>query len=389
MSARSTDQAMRRPRKAERATGMALTLFLFSKDLVAESQTRKLWYYMKYSILLPSALVLSFGVLTSCGSQKLYLETVTPQEQSLQLTKISDENQNPVIGNLENVYVSNWTTSGYGKGGDKKHLLLWGTGSRLAISPDGSQLAYISFVDNNFNIMVRKTTSGSPSTQRTFRRAQNVDWGEDNLLYFNDNTGSTSTIGSTDSRKGSLVKTLTNNNNDWEPALTADGSILYFTRFDSMGPSIWMLNRQNGELTNCTRGYGPKPVGKSNSQIVCTRNSVKGNSEIWLIDLSNGDETIILSDSEKGFTDASVSPDGNWILCVSNSLSNINNKQNTDIYAAKIDGTGLTQITYHPEVDCSPVWSKDGNYIYFISSRANKDRKFNIWRINNPFKYQQ
>lgn len=342
---------------------------------------------MKYSILISSVLIAATGVLTSCGSKKIYLETIAPQEQSLQITKISDENQNPVIGNREHVAVTNWTTSGYGKGGDKKEVITWGTGTRLAMSPDGTQLAYISIVDDNPNIMVRKVSAGAPSTQRTFRRAQNVDWGQDGMLYFNDNTGSTSTIGSTDSRKGSLVKTLTNNNNDWEPAITKDGTLLFFTRYDSMGPSIWMLNRTNGELTNCTRGYAPKPVGDSNSKIICTRNSVKGNSEIWLIDITNGDETIILSDSEKGFTDPAVSPDGNWILFVANSLSNISHKQNTDIYASKIDGTNLTQITYHPEVDCSPVWSPDGKYIYFISSRANKDRKFNIWRIDNPFKY--
>lgn len=340
---------------------------------------------MTYSIPIKCTLILTLSLMMgSCGSKKIFLETMTPQEQSLSVTKITDENQNPVIGNREGLSVIDWSRSGYGKGGDKKHTLIWGTGPRLAVSPDGSQLAYISIVDKNANVMVRKVRAGAPSTQRTFRRAQNIYWGTDSLLYFNDNTGNSSTICNTDASKGSLVKTMTNNNNDWMPALTADGSILYFTRFDSTGASIWMLNRKNGELTNCTRGYDPKPVGKSNTQIVCTRNSLKGNSEIWLVDIGKGDETIIMSDTQKGFTDPVVSPNGEWILFVANSLSTISNKQNTDIYAAKIDGSNLTQITYHPEVDCSPVWSPDGKFIYFISSRANKDRKFNIWRINNP-----
>lgn len=320
-------------------------------------------------------------LVTSCGSNKLFLESVTPQEQSLILTKLTDETQNSVVGNKENLYVSNWSGSGYGKGAKN---FLWNTGPRLSVSPDGENLAYISVVDNAANIMVRKTAPGSPSTQRTFRRAQNVNWGSDNRLYFNDNTAGNSTIGSTDAKKGSLIKQLTSNNNDWAPAVTKDGSIVYFTRFDNSGPSIWSLTKDTGELTNCTRGYGAVPVGDSNSKIICTRNSVKGNSEIWLIDLTNGDETLLLSDVEKGFSDPSVSPDGKWILLVSNSLSSISKKQNTDIYAVRIDGTQLTQITYHPEIDCSPVFSTDGKYIYFISSRANKQRKFNIWRINNP-----
>lgn len=119
-------------------------------------------------------------------------------------------------------------------------------------------------------------------------------------------------------------------------------------------------------------------------QILCTRNSQKGNSELWLINLEKGDETLLLSDTEKGFSDPAVSPDGRWILVVANSLSSITNKQNTDIYAVRSDGTQLTQITYHPEIDCSPAWSSDGKFIYFISSRANKDRKFAIWKIKNP-----
>lgn len=336
-------------------------------------------FFMKKTLLIIG--ILAVGLMTSCKSKQIvYLESSTPQEQGLRLTKISDETQNPVIGNREGLTTSNWVKSGLGGGKG----LLWDTGHRLATSHDGKSLAYISIVDDAHNVMVRKVTAGGSSTQRTFRRAQNVDWGSNNTLYFNDNTGNNSSIGGTDANKGSLVRQLTNNNNDWHPALTKDGSILYFTRFDNTGASIWMLNIGTGELTNCTRGYCPRPVGDSNSKILCVRNSLKGNSEIWLIDLENGNESIILSDAEKGFSDPDVSPDGKWFLCVANSYSSITKKWNTDIYAAKIDGTGLTQITYHPEVDCSPVWSKDGNFIYFISSRANKDRKFNIWRINNP-----
>lgn len=324
---------------------------------------------------------LAIAALTaSCSSQKLFLDTTVPQEQGLMPVKITDETQNSVVGNKSGLYTASWSTSGYGGGKG----LLWDTGRRLAISPDGSEMAYLSVVDKASNVMVKKVTAGSPSTQRTFRRAQNVCWGPDNRLYFNDNTGSSSTIGSTDARKGSLIKQITSNNNDWNPSITADGKTVYFTRFDGSGPSIWSINLESGELTNCTRGYSPVVMGKNPMQILCTRNTAKGNSEIWIIDLEKGDETLLLSDIEKGFTDPAVSPDGKWILVVGNSLSSITNKQNTDIYAVRTDGSQLTQITYHPEVDCSPAWSPDGRFIYFISSRANKDRKFNIWRINNP-----
>lgn len=52
-----------------------------------------------------------------------------------------------------------------------------------------------------------------------------------------------------------------------------------------------------------------------------------------------------------------------------------------DIFVVNMDRTNLIQLTYHPATDCCPVWSPDGKYIYFISSRANEKNSFNIWRI--------
>lgn len=321
--------------------------------------------------------------LGSCKSHKeiLYLDAATPQEQVIAPVKITDETQNSVIGNRQNLTTTSLNTSGLGGYRDKGFF--WATGNRLAVSPDGSELAYLSVIDKAHNVMVKKSTAGGASTQRTFRRAGNVSWGNDGNIYFNDNTGNSS-IGSVDAHKGSLVKQLTNNNNDWEPAVSKDGKYLYFTRYDNSGPFIWRLNIKSGELMNCTRGLNPCIMGDNSEKILCTRNSSKGNSEIWIIDLENGDETLLLSDANKGFTDPTISPDGKWILVVGSSLSAITNKYNTDIYAVKTDGSQLTQITYHPEIDTSPAWSPDGKYIYFISSRANEDRKFNIWRIENP-----
>ena len=54
---------------------------------------------------------------------------------------------------------------------------------------------------------------------------------------------------------------------------------------------------------------------------------------------------------------------------------------NTDLFVSRLDGTGFAQLTYHAADDLSPVWSKDGRYIYFVSQRGNKEAKANIWRM--------
>lgn len=380
------DRAMREASKSRTATdtdSCAFFVFVSSPD-----EGSLLGYFLNMKNRINLSLVgLGMGMtmtmmLVGCHSAKQYLESSTPQEHTIRPVKITDETQNSVCGNKENLSVSSLNTSGYGGYRDKGFV--WAASKRLVISPDGNELAYISIVEEKPNIMIKKVTPGGSSTQRSFRRAESLAWGPDGNLYFNDNTGNTSQIGKVDAHKGSLIKQLTTNNNDWAPAITKDGEIMYFTRYDASGPSIWSLNMKTGELSNCGRGFDPEVFGNAKHKVLCARNSSKGNTEIWLLDFENGDETLILSDTSKGFSNPTLSPDGRWVLLVANSHSDITKKQNTDIYAVRPDGTQLTQITYHPEVDCCPVWSPDGKYIYFISSRANKDRRFNIWRIENP-----
>ena len=85
---------------------------------------------------------------------------------------------------------------------------------------------------------------------------------------------------------------------------------------------------------------------------------------------------------EKNITYIQKEKDGEWIVFEGTAKSSVNKRQNVDIFAMKMDGTNLIQLTYHPEVDCSPVWSPDGKAIYFISSRGSRDRAYNIWKMN-------
>ena len=46
-----------------------------------------------------------------------------------------------------------------------------------------------------------------------------------------------------------------------------------------------------------------------------------------------------------------------------------------------MDGSEMTQLTYHAADDLSPIWSSDGKYIYFISQRGDAEGNANIWRM--------
>ena len=302
------------------------------------------------------------------------------EESGLNVTKITNEESNSVLGPTAR---RNWlggTSARLAQGGSRKGGMMWGSWRTLCISPDGTEIAYLTRKNNNDNVMIRRAGGSGASTQRTFRNVDDFCWGPDDNLYISDHVDDDNRkIASLDAHKGSTMRQLTSNNIDFNPA-TRDGKTIFFTRSDSNGPAIWSFNKETGELVNCARGYQASPI--SDSEFLCTRNSTDGNSEIWLVNYVDGQETLIVSDKNMGFSNPSLSPDGQWILMQGNTKSASSKKQNLDLFVIKSDGTQLTQLTYHPADDFCPVWSADGRQIFFISSRGSKKEAFNVWRMN-------
>ncbi len=332
---------------------------------------------------LPSLQSCSLFKLGTTPAEPIYLETATPEEVGLNLTKLTDESQEVVIAATSSTNTSwtyNWAL------GDEGVIegLWWYSTSNLDISPDGKKLAYLTRANGVDNIMVRDISGNSMTTQRTFRNISSFTWGVDNKLYFGDWNSPNYYICCVSAIQGNLMEQLTNGTVvDKNPVLSYDSTRVFFTRTSTtLGPSIWAYNLKTNTLTSCARGYNQCLIKDNPNAFYCVRNTTNRKSEIWFVDYVNGKETIVLSDPNRSFTNPRLSPDGKWILCVGSSTSSINHKKNTDIYVVRTDGTNLTQLTYHPEKDINPVWSADGKTIYFISSRANEKQKHNIWSMN-------
>lgn len=325
--------------------------------------------------------LLCLSVSLGCAAKKNNDQTYVVEEAGLNITKITDHNTNSVIG-ATTTKGSFWSLPFLKslKAGSSKAKISWYPVRTLAISKDGEELAYMTRKNKQDNVMVRKVSGAGASTQRTFRDVFDFCWAPDDNIIFADNVGQgMMKLASVDAHKGSIMRQLTNNNYDFNPA-TLDGNLIFFTRQEHDGPMIWSYNKEKGELINCTRGYQPCPI--SDSEFLCTRNSTEGNSEIWLINFVTGQETVILSNKEQGYSNASLSPDGQWILLQANTKSSASKKQNLDLFVVRPDGSQLTQLTFHPENDFCPVWSPDGTAIYFLSSRGSKQGYYNIWKMN-------
>ncbi len=304
------------------------------------------------------------------------------------------------------------TKDGSGVSGPKFYTRGWYTGSSLSVSPDGKWISYIAYKNKTRNIYLVNANSSGSTVQRTFRAAVNAAMispdGEN--IVFSETRDNVDNICITSAHGGNIIRQVAPGA---YPAFTPDNKKVFFSRYEnnnttfwgnrkkgamtvSNNYSIWSYDLTSGQLTNYAGGCNPKPL-KGRNAFICERNNELGYSEIWLVDVDKGSETLILSQPGKNFTTPSVSPDGKWILLMGNSTSNAKNitvttnkkafsynvnKENTDIYVVRIDGTALTQLTYHNGNDCEPCWAPDGKYIYFVSQRGSSTGEYNVWRMD-------
>lgn len=260
----------------------------------------------------------------------------------------------------------------------------WSSDKIIDISVDGKQLAYLSFRNNTSNIFIKDIDKQGSSVQRTNRQSI-IDFNyspDGQYICFTEKSGKFSQIYQTNAKTGYVCRQITNNNKDFAPIYSKDLQLIYFSRQEGKTAGIWSYNIANNFLTSYTTGQNPYPI--NSQQIICTRINAEGLGEIWRIDFEKGIEECIVNDAFRSFTTPTISPDGEWILMVGSNVIKNGKRQhvNTDIFVCRTDGTQLTQLTYHAADDVSPVWGRDGQYIYFISQRGSVSGKANVWRMS-------
>lgn len=261
----------------------------------------------------------------------------------------------------------------------------WITNRIMNVSPEGNEIAYLSSRNGTSNIFIKSLGKQGSSVQRTNRSAI-IDFSyspDGNFICFSEKRGNTNQIFQTSASKGYVCRQITNGNQDYSPVYSHNMKQIFFARQELKGVSIWSYNIDNNFLSNYTSGMNPCPINEG-ANLICTKINDTGRGEIWRVNYDTGIEECIVSDMEKSFTSPTISPDGEWILMVGSSriIGQGFSYLNTDIYVVRTDGSNLMQITYHAADDLSPVWSKDGKFIYFISQRGSSAGAANIWRMS-------
>jgi Tol biopolymer transport system component len=143
---------------------------------------------------------------------------------------------------------------------------------------------------------------------------------------------------------------------------------------------IYKYNFSTQKETKICSGYNATFVAGDKNQIVFCRKNYKW-AELWYRNLKTGEERLIIKDDSTGLVQPSVSPDGKKIAFTARAIDPVNGN-NFDIYVVDIDGKNKRQITFHPGNDYCPEWSNDGNSIYFVSQRGNKEGYHCIWNVS-------
>jgi Tol biopolymer transport system component len=277
--------------------------------------------------------------------------------------------------------------------------MFWEASSLIAISPDGTKIAYIGDKNKARNVYIRGLTGGSAVTQRTF--TGNPKLGvtfspNGKYIAFAEKKDDNYNIYQLNATEGAATQEITSSSNDEvSPCYDRKGEFLYFTKGekqvvgqkgkDEVSISryyIWNYNLEKAMLTQYIEGYTPD-ISPDNSRMLITKtNANTRDGEIWSVELATGSPTLLMSQPKKGFSSPMFSPDGKKILCVGVTNAQKGVRQNLDIYVFNVDGTSLTQLTFHPGDDVSPRWSADGKAIYFISQRGSKKGQYSIWKMD-------
>jgi len=273
----------------------------------------------------------------------------------------------------------------------RKKFFMWDAAPYISIFPDGNHIAYIMNHSGNRDVFVRSTQSGSAATQKTHTgmvNGMNVS-PAGNWIVFSDGNRIDDNIYMIDVNKGIAVRSLVKTyDRETQPYFSADGSTVFYVSIENGSSTIWSVNLETSMKTQYGPGFTPCALQDSNRYLITRNNKQTVKSEIWLVDFEAGKETIVLSSKTISFSSPNISPNGEWIACVGytpTKKKSKNNKKtrpaNLDIYLVKIDGTNLTQVTFHPGQDMSPVWDPDGKHIYFLSQRGSSKKQFNIWKV--------
>ena len=171
---------------------------------------------------------------------------------------------------------------------------------------------------------------------------------------------------------------------DWGPAWSPDGLYIYFASDRSGSMNLWRIaiDEESGEprgepeplTTPATYLAHPTLSGDgarlAYTSVLMTQNVQRLLLEPGTVLPTNGLEWVTTGSIQ--FSSVDISADGEWVVFYTRA------RPEGDLYVARVDGSGLRQLTGDEAMDRVPRWSPDGEWVAFFSDRSGS---LQIWKI--------
>ncbi len=148
------------------------------------------------------------------------------------------------------------------------------------------------------------------------------------------------------------------------PAWSPDGKTIAYTTDVTGSQEIAVRPAEGGlerVLTSFPTGYLYGPIFSPDGKMLSFSD---GAHKLWLIGVDGGAPTLVAQDAQNEIHDQSFSPDGRWLAFSMTALG-----RRRDLYLYEIASRKLTRLGNGENIDANPVWSPDGKYLFFTSSR--------------------
>ena len=148
------------------------------------------------------------------------------------------------------------------------------------------------------------------------------------------------------------------------PAWSPDGKLVAYTTDGTGEQQIAVRPAEGGAerlLTSFSQGYLYGPIFSPDGKALSFSDSAH---KLWLVGVDGGAPRQVAQDKFSEIHDQAFSPDSRWLAF---SMTAVNRRR--DLYLYSVTSGVLTRLGDGSSIDANPVFSPDGKYLYFVSSR--------------------
>ena len=261
-----------------------------------------------------------------------------------------------------------------------------GVHTQPALSTDG-RLAFTASVEGAPNIYL---VNGDGSDQRPLTRSERLEtspsWSPDgkSVAFFSRaRSGGDVELRIVDVASGATVIISGDGREKGPnpPVWSGDGRRLAYIGLDTRGRSeVWVVNRDGTGLREVSskfeaRGKADVSISPDGRRIVYVA-GLRGPFHIVVTDLESSETRNLTEGVNAMHESPRFSPDGRRIVFASTRDDEMLTR--SDVFVMNVDGTGVRNLSRHPNEDFNPHWTRDGRRVVFASLRSGTSQLFEV-----------